>query len=151
MQNPEIITKLALDPTLYVESMLKVEPDKWQKKVLDSLLTDDKISIKSGHGTGKTALLSWVILWWLSCRLPCKIAVTANTSNQLSDILWSEISKWHRNLPQGFKDLFEFKSDKINLVGVKGTSIIVNKKATDTINGGHAEVKGTGIAAAGDA
>ena len=88
MQNSEIITKLALDPTLYVESMLKVEPDTWQKKVLDSLLTDDKISIKSGHGTGKTALLSWVILWWLSCRLPCKIAVTANTSNQLSDILW---------------------------------------------------------------
>ena len=119
MQNSDVITKLALDPTLYVETMLNVTPEDWQKDVLESLLTYDKISIKSGHGTGKTALLSWIILWWLSCRLPCKIAITANTSNQLSDILWSEIGKWHRNLPQGFKDLFEFKSDKINLVGVK--------------------------------
>lgn len=140
MQNSEIITKLALDPTLYVESMLKVTPDKWQKKVLDSLLTDDKISIKSGHGTGKTALLSWVILWWLSCRLPCKIAVTANTSNQLSDILWSEISKWHRNLPQGFKDLFEFKSDKINLVGVKDSFCVARtarREQPEALQGFH--------------
>ena len=110
--------------------MLNVTPEDWQKDVLESLLTYDKISIKSGHGTGKTALLSWIILWWLSCRLPCKIAITANTSNQLSDILWSEIGKWHRNLPQGFKDLFEFKSDKINLVGVKD-SFAVARTAQD--------------------
>lgn len=140
MQNSDVITKLALDPTLYVETMLNVTPEDWQKDVLESLLTYDKISIKSGHGTGKTALLSWIILWWLSCRLPCKIAVTANTSNQLSDILWSEIGKWHRNLPQGFKDLFEFKSDKINLVGVKDSFCVARtarREQPEALQGFH--------------
>ena len=140
MQNSDVITKLALDPTLYVETMLNVTPEDWQKDVLESLLTYDKISIKSGHGTGKTALLSWIILWWLSCRLPCKIAITANTSNQLSDILWSEIGKWHRNLPQGFKDLFEFKSDKINLVGVKDSFAVARtarREQPEALQGFH--------------
>ena len=36
------------------------------------------------------------------------------------------------------------------LAGVKGQTIIINKKPTDTINGGHAEVVGTGIANSGD-
>ena len=33
---------------------------------------------------------------------------------------------------------------------VPGGQIIVNKKSTDTISGGHSEVKGTGIANSGD-
>ena len=38
----------------------------------------------------------------------------------------------------------------ITLAGVNGATMIVNKKATDTINGGNAEVKGTGIALGGE-
>ena len=38
----------------------------------------------------------------------------------------------------------------ITLVGVKGTSMIINKKPTDVIDGGHVEVKGTGIASSGE-
>jgi hypothetical protein len=38
----------------------------------------------------------------------------------------------------------------ITLVGVKGTSMIINKKPTDVIDGGHVEVKGTGIAYSGE-
>ena len=38
----------------------------------------------------------------------------------------------------------------ITLVGVKGTTMIVNKKPTDTINGGHGEVKATGVALSGE-
>ena len=140
MQNSEIITKLALDPVLFVESMLNCKPEAWQREVLESLLTDDKIAIKSGHGTGKTALLSWIILWWLCTKIPTKIACTANSAHQLNDVLWSEISKWHRNLPQGFKDLFEFKSDKINLVGVKDSFAVARtarREQPEALQGFH--------------
>ena len=117
MKNSEIITKLALDPILFVETMLGAKPQKWQRKVLEDLLIHDKISIKSGHGTGKSALLSWLIIYWLSTKIPCKVAVTANTARQLNDVLMAECNKWHRNMPDGFRNLFEFKSDKINLLG----------------------------------
>ena len=140
MQNSEIITKLALDPVLFVESMLDCKPEAWQKEVLESLLSDDKIAIKSGHGTGKTALLSWIILWWLCTKIPTKIACTANSAHQLNDVLWSEISKWHRNLPDGFKNLFEFKSDKINLVGVKDSFCVARtarREQPEALQGFH--------------
>ena len=41
-------------------------------------------------------------------------------------------------------------SASVTLVGVKGATMIINKKPTDTINGGNAEVKGTGIAQSGE-
>jgi hypothetical protein len=34
--------------------------------------------------------------------------------------LWTEIDRWARNMPQAFKDLLEFKSDKIALKGRVG-------------------------------
>ena len=92
MKNSEIITKLALDPILFVETMLGAKPQKWQRKVLEDLLIHDKISIKSGHGTGKSALLSWLIIYWLSTKIPCKVAVTANTARQLNDVLWLNVT-----------------------------------------------------------
>ena len=140
MKNFEIITKLALDPTLFVETMLNAKPEKWQKEVLESLLTDDKISIKSGHGTGKSALLSWIILYWLATKMPCKVAVTANTARQLNDVLMSECNKWHRQMPEGFKNLFEFKSDKISLVGASesfSSFVTSRRESPESLQGFH--------------
>ena len=140
MQNSEIITKLALDPVLFVKTMLNAKPEKWQQDVLESLLTDDKISIKSGHGTGKSALLSWIILYWLATKMPCKVAVTANTARQLNDVLMAECKKWHRQMPDGFRNLFEFKSDKISLLGATesfATFITSRRESPESLQGYH--------------
>ena len=39
-----------------------------------------KVSIRSGHGVGKSTAASWVMLWYLITRYPVKIVVTAPTS-----------------------------------------------------------------------
>jgi len=140
MQNSEIITKLALDPVLFVKTMLNAKPEEWQKEVLESLLTDNKISIKSGHGTGKSALLSWIILYWLATKIPCKIAVTANTARQLNDVLMAECNKWHRQMPDGFRSLFEFKSDKISLLGASdsfASFVTSRRESPESLQGFH--------------
>tara|TARA_B100000989_G_scaffold82892_1_gene59274 strand:- start:776 stop:2164 length:1389 start_codon:yes stop_codon:yes gene_type:complete len=140
MKNTDVITQLATDPVLFVETMLHVKPEKWQKDVLESLLTDDKISIKSGHGTGKSALLSWIILYWLATKMPCKVAVTANTARQLNDVLMAECKKWHRQMPDGFRNLFEFKSDKISLLGATesfATFITSRRESPESLQGYH--------------
>ena len=113
----DTIAILRDDPALFVETVLGATPQKWQAEALDAIATHDKLAIKSGHGVGKTAFQSWVVLWWLLTHYPCKVAVTANSAHQLSDVLWTEIDRWARNMPQAFKDLLEFKSDKIALKG----------------------------------
>jgi hypothetical protein len=113
----EAIAALREDPALFVETVLHATPQKWQRKALDAIAQNDRVAIKSGHGVGKTAFESWVVLWWLMTHYPCKVAVTANSAHQLSDVLWTEIDRWARNMPQAFKDLLEFKSDKISLKG----------------------------------
>jgi hypothetical protein len=113
----DTIAILRDDPALFVETVLQATPQRWQKKALDAIAAHDKVAIKSGHGVGKTAFESWVVLWWLLTRYPTKTAVTANSAHQLSDVLWTEIDRWARNMPQPFKDLLEFKADKIALKG----------------------------------
>ena len=113
----EAIAALREDPALFVETVLQATPQKWQRKALDAIAANDRVAIKSGHGVGKTAFESWVVLWWLMTHYPCKVAVTANSAHQLSDVLWTEIDRWARNMPPAFKDLLEFKSDKISLKG----------------------------------
>jgi hypothetical protein len=85
-------------------------PDEWQITVLAALGkalaggaepreaagTAIKIAVASGHGIGKTALVAWIILWFISCHEFPQIVVTANTKTQLLTKTWRELAKWHR-------------------------------------------------------
>lgn len=53
-----------------------------------------RLAIASGHGIGKTALVAWLILWFISTRPRPQIVVTANTKNQLTTKTWRELAKW---------------------------------------------------------
>lgn len=83
-------------------------PDEWQVDLLLTLSEEMRkrdagaalgaiqAAVASGHGIGKTALVSWVILWFMSTRADPSIVVTANTLGQLSGKTWRELAKWHR-------------------------------------------------------
>lgn len=75
----------------------------WQKDILilirDNIININEaiqIAVTSGHGIGKSALVSWLILWALSTMPYCKGVVTANTESQLKSKTWAELAKWHR-------------------------------------------------------
>ena len=53
-----------------------------------------RIATASGRGIGKSALVSWIVLWMLSTRLGATIIVTANTEQQLRSRTWAELGKW---------------------------------------------------------
>ena len=69
----DILEELAADPVMFVEAMLGAKPEKWQKEFLLNVRDNPRCAVKSGHGVGKTAVLSWLILWWLLTRHPCKV------------------------------------------------------------------------------
>ena len=93
-------------------------PEPWQVRLLhgirDGLLTPNQaiqLATKSGHGIGKSALVSWIILWAISTCPDTRGVVTANTENQLKTKTWVELAKWYR-LFLG-RELFEFSATKL--------------------------------------
>lgn len=86
------------DPVAFVRDCIQVEPSEQQLEGLialrDGPTKGRRITIRSGHGTGKDAWASWVILWYMTTRKDAKIACVAPTARQLQDILWSELGKW---------------------------------------------------------
>lgn len=77
-------------------------PEPWQTEVLtwirDGLIDMQqalRIAVASGHGIGKTALVSWLILWGISTCVDARGIVTANTEPQLKTKTWAELGKWH--------------------------------------------------------
>ena len=108
------IVEWAIDPVKFVREVMGAEPEPWQAEAMMALVTNSRVAVRSGHGVGKTTALAWTILWWLCTRRPCKVAVTANTAHQLSDVLWSEIGRWHKAM-RVLKNEIEIKSDKVLL------------------------------------
>lgn len=77
-------------------------PDEVQADILatirDNCLTTEealRLAVSSGHGIGKTALVAWIILWFMSTRVKCAGVVTANTRDQLNFKTWRELALWH--------------------------------------------------------
>src|SRR6478672_615218 len=87
------------NPLIFVRDLLGATPEPWQTQALEAVGKHDRVSIRSGHGVGKTTLEAWLILWFLLTRQNCKIPVAANSQDQLRDTIWPEIAKWHRQLP----------------------------------------------------
>ena len=64
--------------------------------VSDAVAKAIRRAVASGHGIGKSAFVSWVILWAFSTFMDTRGVVTANTETQLKGKTWAELSKWHR-------------------------------------------------------
>jgi len=81
-------------------------PRKWQREVLSDLtkhIAQNKgkidfdtfrMAVSSGRGIGKSALVSWLVLWMLSTRIGGSVIVSANSESQLRSVTWAEITKW---------------------------------------------------------
>lgn len=90
----------------------------WWWEASEKLCETGRLSIRSGHGVGKSAFLSITVLWFMLTRFPCKVPCTAPTAHQLSDVLWAELAKWHRVLEEKYPALgalFEWTSDEFRL------------------------------------
>jgi len=81
-------------------------PRKWQREILRDIakhirVNEGKVNmdtlreaVSSGRGIGKSALVSWLILWMLSTRIGSTVIVSANSEAQLRSVTWGELTKW---------------------------------------------------------
>ncbi len=105
------------DPVRFVTDVFGCAPEKWQADALRAIAERDRVAIRSGHGVGKSAFLAWVILWFLVTHPGAKVPCTAPTAHQLEDVLWGELGKWHRRMPDFLKGQIEVKGGRITLTG----------------------------------
>ena len=137
--NPEAIMFYADHPVEFVEDIIRARPDRLQREMLQSVADNPLTSVRSGHGVGKSAVESWLIIWFLSTRPYPKIPCTAPTKHQLYDILWAEVSKWLRNNPVLEKDII-WTQEKVFMRGYREEWFAVARTASkpDALQGFHA-------------
>jgi len=81
-------------------------PRKWQREVLRDVSAHIqanngkvdfdmlRMAIASGRGIGKSALVSWLTIWFVSTRIGSSTIISANSESQLRSVTWAEIVKW---------------------------------------------------------
>jgi hypothetical protein len=75
----------------------------------------NRISISSGHGIGKSTTCAWLMLWYLMCYANCRVGATAPSRDQLHDVLWTEAKKWIDKMPTHFQLAYEWTGDYIRI------------------------------------
>lgn len=132
------------DPVLFVREVFGAEPDPWQADILNALARGERrISVRSGHGVGKSTTLAWAIIWWILTRCPQKTLVTAPTSAQLFDALAVEVKAWITKLPPMLRELLDVKSDTIELKAAPNESFVSFRTSSaerpEALAGAHSE------------
>lgn len=95
------------DPYGWIRTHIDFRPEEpgpavYQAEVLGQLPHRRRIAVRAPHGTGKTTLAAWAILWFVATRdaagVDWKVVTTASVWRQLEHYLWPEIRKWARRL-----------------------------------------------------
>lgn len=75
-------------------------PADYQLESMANIVKYKRHSDRGPHGTGKTAISSWLVLWFALTRdgEDWKALTTASAWRQLSHFLWPEIHKWARHI-----------------------------------------------------
>jgi len=104
------------DPVKFVRNVLGQSPLPWQEKLLQKIAAGKRrISVRAGHGVGKSTVCAWAIVWVMCTRFPQKAVMTAPTAGQLFDALFSELKAQVNKLPPVLRDSFDVLSDRISL------------------------------------
>ena len=127
-------------------------PDVWQAEFLEDLgrevrargadasLGSVLMATASGHGVGKTTLLVWIIIWFMSVHKIPVVTVTANSAGQLSTTTWRELSVWHGYALN--RDWFTWTATTFYMKGAterwRATAIPWSKERPEAFQGKHA-------------
>lgn len=103
-----------------------------------------RISVVSGHGIGKSALLAMIILWFLYVKTGSQVACTSPGAEQMYDVLWKELKKWIDGMKEDEdRDRYVWESAHIRMRGYEQTwfarAKTSSKENTEALAGIHAD------------
>ncbi len=102
-----------------------------------------RISVVSGHGIGKSMMLSLLILWFLFVHPDCQIACTSPGKEQMYDVLWKELKKWIDKMPPEMSQMYDWQNSHIRMKESPETwfarAKTSSKENTEALAGVHAD------------
>lgn len=122
----------------------------WQQALIlhgiDKAIKGDipmRISIVSGHGIGKSMLLSVLILWFLFVHPDSQVACTSPGKEQMYDVLWKELKKWIDKMEPMMASMYEWEASHIRMKESPQTwfarAKTASKENTEALAGVHAD------------
>ena len=103
-----------------------------------------RVSMVSGTTCGKTAVLSWLVIWFITCHLEARCPCTATTREQVIKRLWPEIVFWHKKMLPAVSALTEWHPESFCHAGNYQRAsfawpMAANKDTVETFQGVHAK------------
>ena len=129
-------------------SQSPIGPELWQGEFLKDVGIAKRegkrrFSARAGHGVGKTSIEAWLILWFVLFHRNLKVPVTANSQDQLRDVVWAEISRWRRELPAFLQEMIDVTAERVSVKADPEGSFAVARTARpekpEALQGFHAE------------
>jgi phage terminase large subunit len=138
-----LLERYGRNPAAFARDVLGLEPDKWQEDLFAAIgRGETRVSVRSGHGVGKSTAIGILMIWFLLTRFPVKIVVTAPTAGQLYDALWAEVRAFVKKLPHAWQSLLDVQSDHISLKSRPDEAFISARtsraETPDSLQGIHA-------------
>jgi len=106
----------------------------WQQREVISAMQQERarVSVSSGHGTGKSDMASIIILAFMILNPESRVVIVANNAAQIRNVLWKYLKQnskaLFRNLPW-IEQYFELNEREFYAVGYKGVWSCIAKSA----------------------
>lgn len=97
-RNEGILLRLQRDPVGFIK-LCWPEAVLWEKQVevSEAVVHYKRVTVRSGHGVGKSWLMARLAIWFLTVFKPSKVVTTAPTWTQVEKVLWGEIGAAYRS------------------------------------------------------
>jgi phage terminase large subunit len=140
----DLVMRYRDDPVGFMREVLGMEPDAWQEAVLRDIARGERrISIRAGHGVGKSNVCGVATVWHMVTRYPQKTIMTAPTAGQLFDALFAEVKMLIKKLPEPIRELFDTTTDKVTLRAAPEASFVSARTSSadkpEALAGVHSE------------
>jgi len=83
------------NPAWWVRNILGDDPWPKQAEILQALVNNREVNVRSCHSAGKSWVASRAALWFLFCHPRSLVITTAPTARQVRGIIWREIATAH--------------------------------------------------------
>lgn len=141
--------KYEFDPVAFVHDCFYWKdgrgPTDYQNEILAMIPDKKRVSVRGPRGLGKSACLSWAIIWYALTRDgdDWKVYVTASSFRQVKEYLWPEIHKWCRLLRWDILGREPF-DEREELLGLRlrlktGHAFAAVSNRPDLVEGTHAD------------
>jgi len=130
---PELLTIFQPDWVSFAAVIANKKPTWQQRKIIEEVQKKgSRVSVSSGHGTGKSDMTSIMILAFIILNPESRVVVVANNAAQVRNVIWKYIKinfrTICRNIPW-IESYFELNEREFYAVGYKGVWSCIAKSA----------------------